>query len=52
MSKKDGWDELNVFLGIVASGITIYQAFKKCPCDGNPLPFKAHCNQCGHNHYF
>ncbi len=52
MSRKDDWDIIGSILGIAASAVTIYQAVKKCPCDGNPLPFKAHCDQCNHNHYF
>lgn len=48
---KDNLDTAGAVLGVVASLFTIYQAFKKCPCDGTPLPFKAHCDSCGHNHY-
>lgn len=50
-----GKDYLNIvgaLLGIGASVVTIYQAFKKCPCDGEPLPFKAYCKNCRHNHWF
>ncbi|MGI0086813.1 MAG: hypothetical protein ACREBI_02485 [Nitrosotalea sp.] len=52
MSKNDIWEALGAIASVGGLFVTIYQAFKKCPCDGNPLPFKAHCDLCNHNHYF
>ena len=51
MSKTDNIGTVGSLLGIAVSLLTIYQAIKKCPCDGTPLTFKIHCEQCGHNHY-
>ena len=51
MSKKDDIETVGSVLGIAVSLLTIYQAVKKCPCDGTHLTFKIHCDQCNHNHY-
>jgi len=51
MSKKDDISTVRALLGLAVSVLTVYQAVKKCPCDGTPLTFRVHCEQCGHNHY-
>lgn len=52
MVKDDSLNAFGAVLGIGASLVTIYQAVKKCPCDGEALSFKVHCKKCEHDHWF